>query len=182
MPLTNEVQLLVERQAAGILHVTTVDTENKGAHTPLRRSDDFDLSIGFKVDTGGLLALAQIGDGFFMQMPGNAIRHAAADAATIEPQHQAGLLGRSAMHERIDAQRAVQPGQLGGLALEIIEARPPDQRAVAEDPEIIADGHQGECMGCDRAACSRNSPKAAMQWITQRAEPAQSEFSFEELS
>ena len=66
----------------------------------------------------------------------NAVGDAAAIAAAVEAEHQAGLLRRAAMHEGIDAERAVGADQPGVAALEEVEARPPHQRSVGEDPKI----------------------------------------------
>src|SRR5262249_38996662 len=56
--------------------------------------------------------------------------------ATVEAEHQPGPLGRAAMVERIDAERPVGADQPRLDALEMREARPPDQRAIGEHPEV----------------------------------------------
>ena len=63
-------------------------------------------------------------------------RNPAAGAAAIEPEHEARPLRRSAMHEGIDAERTVQPGQPRRVPFEILEARPPHQRAIGEHPQV----------------------------------------------
>src|SRR4029078_10863732 len=151
-------------QPPGILHVATVDAEHQRPHAPLWLRDQIDLTIGLKVDAGRLLALAQIGYSLLPQVRRRAIGHPAAGTAAVEPEHKPRLLRRTTVHERINAQRAVQAGQFGRLTLDIVEARPPDQRSVAEDPEFVVNGHRGAGVGL--LWCSRNSPAAAMQRMT----------------
>jgi hypothetical protein len=62
--------------------------------------------------------------------------NAAAGAAAVEPEHQAGFFRRPAMIERINAERAVLADQPRRDLLEELEARPPHQRAIAEHPEV----------------------------------------------
>src|SRR5712671_6268403 len=63
--------------------------------------------LHFAVDGRDLLALAQIGDGGGAVLFGDPEGDAAAGAAAIEAEHQAGLFRRAAMDERINAERAV---------------------------------------------------------------------------
>ena len=69
---------------------------------------------------------------------GDPIGDAAAHAAAIEPEHQAGPLRRTAMNEGIDAKRPVQADEPGRNPLDEGKARTPHQRAIAEYPEIAA--------------------------------------------
>src|ERR1700676_4066604 len=69
------------------------------------------------VDHGGLLARPQIGDGLVAFGGGDAIGDAAAIAAAIKPEHQTWLLRRAAMHEGINAERAMGADQAGAAAL-----------------------------------------------------------------
>ena len=55
----------------------------------------------------------------------------------VEAEHQARPLGRAAMHERIDGERTMQPDHPRRNAFQEFEARSPDQRAIAEHPEIL---------------------------------------------
>ena len=68
---------------------------------------------------------------------------AAAGAAAVEAEHEAGLFRRSAMVEGIDAQRAVLADQPRGDLFDVLETRPPHQRTVAEHPEIFV-GRDGK--------------------------------------
>ena len=63
---------------------------------------------GLAIDHGHLLARAQIGDGRRAFGGRHPKGDAAAGAAAIEAEHQAGPLRRAAMDEGIDAERAVQ--------------------------------------------------------------------------
>ena len=66
----------------------------------------------------------------------NAERDAAAGAAAVEPEHQAGLFRGAAMVERINAERTVLADQPRRNLFDEVEARPPHQRAIAEHPEV----------------------------------------------
>ena len=67
---------------------------------------------------------------------GDAERDAAAGAAAVEAEHEARLFRRAAMDEGIDAERAMFADQPRRNLLDEFEARPPHQRAIAEDPEV----------------------------------------------
>jgi hypothetical protein len=85
-----------------------------------------------------LLALAQVGNrlgAFCFRHP---IGDAAAGAAAIQSEHQPGTLGRAAMDIGQDAERAMRPDDPRRQTLEEIEAGPPHQRAIGEDPKVAA--------------------------------------------
>ena len=63
---------------------------------------------------------------------------AAAVAAAVEAEHQAGLFRRAAVDEGIDAERPVRADQPRRAALEEFEAGPPHQRAIGENPQVAA--------------------------------------------
>src|SRR5258707_9986674 len=88
------------------------------------------------IDVGGLLAAAQILHGVVAALGRDPKRNAAAGAAAVEPEHEAGLFPRPAMVERINAERAVLADQPRRDLLEELEAWPPHQRAIAEHPEV----------------------------------------------
>src|SRR5258705_11395495 len=70
-----------------------------------------DRTHHFPIDVGGLLAAAQILHGV-VAVPGrDPKRDAAAGAAAVEPEHEAGLFRRPAMIERIDAERPARAAQ-----------------------------------------------------------------------
>src|SRR5437588_12029752 len=94
-----------------------------------------DAALG--IDGGHLLARAQIGDCRLRLCSFHPKCHAAAGAAAVETENESRALRRASMHMRIDTERAVIAAQPGELALDIVEARPPHERAVAEDPEIV---------------------------------------------
>src|SRR5271155_5850130 len=88
------------------------------------------------IDIGGLLAGAQIFDGGVTKPGRDPERDAAASAAAVKSEHEAGLFGGAAMIERIDAQRAMLADQPRWDLLDKFKARPPHQRAVAEHPQV----------------------------------------------
>ena len=85
---------------------------------------------------GGLLAPAQISDRRLAPAGRNAERDAPAGASAVEAENQPRLLRRSAMVERIDAERPVLADQPRRDLLGKIESRPPHQRTVAKHPEV----------------------------------------------
>jgi hypothetical protein len=70
---------------------------------------------------------------------GHPVGHAAAGAALVEAEHQAGPLRRAAVDEGIDAQRPVRAHEPCLDPFEEVKARPPDQRAVAKNPELFGE-------------------------------------------
>jgi len=67
---------------------------------------------------------------------GDAIRHAAAAAARIEPEHEPGPLQRAAVDVRPQAEAAVKAVQPRYAPLLVMDDRVPDERAVAEQPYV----------------------------------------------
>src|ERR1700722_18451164 len=90
----------------------------------------------FAIDRGDLLALAQVGDGCRALFLRNPERDAAAGAAAVEAEHEAGLFRRPPGHKGINAERAVLADQPRRNPLEKFEARPPHQRTIAEHPQV----------------------------------------------
>ena len=66
------------------------------------------------------------------------IGNALALAATLEGQHQAGQLGRAAAERRPEAERATPALDFAGQGVGKFECRIPHQRAVGEDPSLLA--------------------------------------------
>ncbi len=136
--LAHEMQLPLQRQPSGILPVAAVHHVAERVHALLRVVVEPDGARGLAIDQGDLLACPQVGDGGRALFRRNPIGNAAAIAAAVEPEHQAGRLWRAAVHEGIDAERAVGADQAGMAALEDVEARPPHQRSVGENPQVCA--------------------------------------------
>src|SRR4029077_14427204 len=91
-PLLSIVQAVLDREPPGILHVTAVDDVSERPHLAARRVLELDPRHRLDIDAGDLLAVAQIGDGFFALCGSDAESDAAAHAAAVEAQNQAGLL------------------------------------------------------------------------------------------
>ena len=138
MALPAIMQLVGEAEAAGILPVAAIHhvTERGGALP--RIVVEPDPPPGLDIDHGDLLARAQIIDGLGAFARRHPVGDAAAIAAAVKAEHQAGLFRRAAMDEGIDAKGAVGADQSRIAALEEFEIRPPHQRAIAENPEIAA--------------------------------------------
>ena len=77
------------------------------------------------------------GDGPGM-LGGDAIDPAAAGPAAVETQDEPGIGRIAAVMGGGYAEGAVIALEQGGPRLDMIEARPPHQRAIGEDPEILA--------------------------------------------
>src|SRR5204862_4403364 len=69
---------------------------------------------------------------------GDAIGHAAAAAARVEAEHEAGPLQRAAVDVRPQAEAAVKAVQPRDAPLLVVDDRVPDERAVTEQPYVRA--------------------------------------------
>ena len=152
MALLHEAQLVAQRQPPGILHMAAIDHIGQRADPLAGFVFEPHGTHHFAIDMGGLLAAAQILDDVAALLRRHPERDAAAGAAAVEPEHQAGLFRGAAMVERIDAERAVLADQPGRDLLDEVETRPPHQRAVAEHPEVaVGQFRFGHDFGCHRA-------------------------------
>jgi hypothetical protein len=144
MTLAYQMDLALKIEAPGILGMAAINQIHQCgdlfAARPLRRRRQRDAAHGFEIDPRHLLAGAQIRDGGLGKAARDPVGDAAAAAATIEAEDEAGLFRSAAMDERIDAKRPMQAGNARRNALKILEARPPHQRAVAEYPKILIGG------------------------------------------
>ena len=132
--LAHMVQLLLEREPAGILHVSAVDHVAERRHPRLWLALDPDRAHAFEVDRRHLLARAQISDGARALGRGHAIGDAATGPAVIEAEHQARPLRRPAVDEGIDAERPMRPNEPRFDAIDKGKVGPPHQRSVGENP------------------------------------------------
>src|SRR5690606_14231843 len=82
-------------------------------------------------------AFAQIGHHFTGHIAGYAKSDAKTRATGIEPENQPRLIGSSTMNVRVDAQTASVAVKARAHGLHMRKTRPPHQRAVAENPEIV---------------------------------------------
>src|SRR5580693_2871737 len=129
-------KLLRGRKPSCILHMAAVDDIGERADALPRVVLQPYRAHHFAIDGGDLLALAQIGDRCRAVVLRHAERDATAGAAAIEPEHETGLFRRAAVHEGIDAERAMLADQARPNPLDVLEARPPHQRAIPEHPEV----------------------------------------------
>ena len=137
MTLTYEVDLALQIQAPGILGMAAINQVNKGSYVARRRCGERDAAHGFEVDGGDLFAFAQIRHGGLAVGCRHPVGDAAAGAAAVEAEHQAGFFRGAAMDEGVDAKRPVEPDEPCREAFQIGKARPPHQRAVPEHPKIV---------------------------------------------
>ena len=134
------MELLLKRETPGILRMAAVDHVAERAHRAFGLALEPHPPCTLAVNHGDLLALAQIRDGLGARRGRHPIGDAAASPATVEAEHQPRPLGRAAMVVRIDAERAVGADQPRLDALQECKARPPDQRAIGEHPEVGVGG------------------------------------------
>src|SRR5690349_5432644 len=107
MPLAHMTHLLFEIEPPGILRVAAVDRVDERTHAPLGLAGEQHVAPNLEIHHGDLLARTQISNGLAAPRARDAIGDAAASAAAVEAEHEAGPLRRAAMHERIDAERAM---------------------------------------------------------------------------
>src|SRR5215470_11637634 len=107
MALAHVMELLVERQTPGILRMAAVDHVADCAHCSLGLALEPDAPDTLAIHHGDLLACPQIRNRLGAQSSGDPICNAAAGAAVVKAEHQAGALCRPAVVERIDAEGAM---------------------------------------------------------------------------
>src|ERR1700689_1743934 len=109
--LPHIVHALLDREPAGILHVAAVDDVGERPHLAARLVLELDPPHRLEIDAGDLLAAAPIGDGALALRGSDAEGDAAAHAAAVEAQNQAGLFRGAAMDVGKDAEPPVQPNE-----------------------------------------------------------------------
>ena len=134
MALAGIMQLLGDTQSAGILAMTPVNHIAKRMYAFLRVVVEPNPAPRLPINPSDLFASAQIFDRFGSPRRRHAVGDAAAIAAAVEAEHEAGLFRGSAVHKRIHAESAMGAHEPCIAALQKIETGPPHQRAVSEDP------------------------------------------------
>ena len=134
MPLAGIMQLFGEAQLPGILAVTAVNHIAKSVHAFLGVVVEPDSAPRLAINPRDLLTSAQIFNRFGSPCRCHAVGNPAAIAAAIQAEHETGLFRGPAVHKRVHAECAVGADEPRIPPLQEIEARPPHQRAVAEDP------------------------------------------------
>src|ERR1700676_144262 len=99
MTLPDVVQLLGQRQAAGILDMAAVDHIAQRRDLARRLAPERDPTHAFAIDAGDLLARPQIGDRLGAIAGRHPKRDPLAGTATVETEHEAGSLGGAAVNE-----------------------------------------------------------------------------------
>ena len=137
MTLSRVVQLFREAQPSSVLAMSPIDDITQRMHAFLRAVVEPNPPPSLTIDPGYLFAGAQVLDRLRAPGRGHLVSDAAAVAAAIQSKHQAGSLRSSAMHERIDAQRAMGAHKARAAPLKEVKSGPPHQRSVGEDPEVL---------------------------------------------
>jgi len=143
MSLTYQMDLVLNVEASGILGMAAVDQEGEGCDVACRRRCKRNATRSFKVNGGDLFAFPQIRDGGTAVRRCHPISDAAAGAAAVEAKHEAGLLRRAAMNERIHTQCPVQADEARRDAFKVGETWPPHERSVTKHPKIFIGGMLG---------------------------------------
>jgi hypothetical protein len=133
----------VDRKPAGVVRVLAVHDEREGAELLLaalarcaRRG--LDPHPARKVGAAHHLAVPQQAQLRRGLRGGEAIGEPVAAAAEIEAQDEPGLVRGAAPHPRPEAEPAVEAAQRRRAALVMVQQRVPEQRSVAEDPDVLA--------------------------------------------
>src|SRR5450759_5998743 len=116
MSLQHVTELLRQRQPPGILPMTAVDDVNKGADALPRLVLQPHRPHDLAVDRRDLLARAQVSHRCGAMLLRDPERDAAAGAAAVEAEHEAGFFGGAAVHEGVDAERAMLADQPGPVS------------------------------------------------------------------
>src|SRR6266702_3790117 len=134
-PLQDEPSRLVDREAPGIARMAAAHGERESLLRPARREQAHGTAI---IDATRHFALPEIVDRARGPGRGNADRHAAAGAAAIETEHQSRPFGRAAIAARVVAEAAVPAAQHRRLDRVMGKTGIPHQRAIGEDPDVLA--------------------------------------------
>lgn len=140
MSLPYQMGLMLKIEASGILGMAAVDQEHEGHHVARPRRCERNATRGFKINGGYLFAFAQVRDGGTAIRRCHPIRDAAAGAAAVKAEHEAGLFRGAAVNIGIHTQRPVQPDEPCRDAFKMRETRPPHERTVTKDPKIFIGG------------------------------------------
>src|SRR5262249_5890457 len=137
MTLAHVMQLVVEIKPPGVLRMALIDNVDKRGDPTLRIAQQHHRSHDLSIDFGDLLTRAQIGNRCGPLVGNDPIRKTATGASAIKAQDEAGALWCSTMDEGIDAQCTMQAEKPRWNMLYEFKARPPDQRAIAENPQVL---------------------------------------------
>src|SRR5262245_34020432 len=137
MSLAYQMDLVLKTKASGILGMAAIDQEDEGCDVARRHRCERNATRSFKINGGYLLAFPQIRDGRIAVHGRHPIGDAAAGAAAVEAEHEAGLFRGAAMNERIYTQGPMQPDEACRDAFKVRETRPPHKRTVTKHPKIF---------------------------------------------
>lgn len=137
MTLSRVVQLFREAQPSSVLAMSPIDDITQRMRAFLRVVVEPNPPPSLTIDPSYLFAGAQVLDCFRAPGRGHSVSDAAAVAAAIQSEHQAGFLRSSAMHERVDAQRTMGAHKACAAPLKEVESGSPHQGPIGEDPEVL---------------------------------------------
>ena len=121
-------------QLAGVVGAFAGQGERQRTHRPLWCLAGEPARV---IHAGRHLALPQVDHHLPRMGLVYAEHHAPAAAARQHAEHQARALGRAPVDAAPHLQRPVPAMDLGRAALGIVKIRPPDERAVAKDPQVL---------------------------------------------
>src|SRR5262249_32144974 len=143
------MQLLLERKAASILRVSAVDHVAQRRYAPFGLVLEPDRPYAFAINGGYLFARAQIFDGAGTLGCAHTISDAATGPALIEAEQETGPLGRPAVHEGKNTERARRADEPRLDPLDERKVRPPHQRTISKYPELFGRVQEIRIHGCD---------------------------------
>src|SRR4029077_3326497 len=129
------VQFFREAQPSRVLAMSPIDDITQRMHAFLRVVVEPNPPPSLTIDPGYLFAGAQVLDCLRAPGRGHWVSDAAALPAAIQSEHQAGSLRSSAMHKRVDAQRAMGAHKACAAPLKEVESGPPHEGPIGEDPQ-----------------------------------------------
>ena len=121
------MQLLIEREPAGILRVAMIDHVTDRIDTAPRLTNEPYRAHCLTINLSHLLARSQVGKGRGSLSRRYTKGNAAAGATVVKPEYKPWPFGCTAVNKRIDAERTVQADYARRRALDESKARPPHQ-------------------------------------------------------
>lgn len=134
----NDARFRCQRQGTGILWMCLFYDVAQGLHCRSSTIAEADAPTFFTIDAGDLFAFTQIADHVVCLACSDAKSDALAAAAAVKTEHEPRALRCAAVMDRVDAECAVQADQSGANRFQVVKARSPDQRPVAEHPQVRA--------------------------------------------
>lgn len=132
--LREDAAIFLVRQHTRVAGALARQRESQRAHRTLGRAAVEPARVVYAQDH---LALPQVDHDLARVAVVHAEHHAAATAARQHAEHQARAFGRAAIHAAPHLQSPVPAVHRGRAPLGVGKVGPPDQRAIAKDPQVV---------------------------------------------